>query len=211
MITKSKKSQILLILENLYPDARTELNFKNEFELIIAIILSAQCTDKKVNEISPNLFLRFPTFLSLSLAKLEEVEMIIRQVNYYKTKSRNLISLSNIILTKYHGVLPKIYEELILLPGIGRKTANVFLGELGAKETIAVDTHVYRLSRRLGFSAEKTPLGVEIDLMNNFPSSKWKQLHHSLVLHGRRVCKAQNPGCNVCTLNRLCISSQITN
>jgi endonuclease III len=201
---QQKDLDVLIALELLYPDARTELTFKNEFELIVAVILSAQCTDKKVNEVTPALFAKYPDFGALAKAKEVEVAAIIRQVNYYITKSKNIIKMAEKVCAEFNAMLPRNRDLLVTLPGVGRKTANVLLGELGEIPAIAVDTHVFRLSHRLGFSKGKNPLKVEDDLMKKFPPEKWRQVHHSLVLHGRRVCKAQRPDCERCEVKELC-------
>jgi len=138
------------------------------------------------------------------MGKVAEVEAIIRQINYYKTKARNLIALAEMIETRFGGEIPKSFEEIILLPGVGRKTASVVLGELGITETFPVDTHVFRVSQRLGLASGKTPEQIEDQLKSSFPPKRWRPLHHWLIFHGRRVCKAQRPLCQSCTLVSLC-------
>jgi endonuclease-3 len=204
MLTASQK-KLLSLLEGLYPEIRSELNYSNEFELCVSVILSAQCTDKKVNEITPALFGKFPDFTSLNKASLAQIETIIRPINYYKSKSKNLKELARIVESNLAGVLPKTMEKLVELPGIGRKTASVVLGELGIIETLPVDTHVLRLSNRLGLSSGDNPKQVEEDLRKTFPAKTWRGLHHRLIFHGRRVCKARNPDCAACTLKKLCL------
>jgi endonuclease-3 len=169
--------------------------------------LSAQCTDKKVNEVTPSLFKKYPNFTQLAAAKLGAIEEIIRPVNYYKTKSRNLKALGIAVSKKYSSKLPTTHAELIELPGVGRKTANVVLSEQGKTPALPVDTHVLRLSNRLGFSKKQTPEGVEQDLMKIFPPESWRELHHRLIFHGRRVCKARSPLCMECKLNKICPSA----
>jgi endonuclease-3 len=198
---------ILRILERLYPNPRSELNFTSEYELVISVVLSAQCTDKKVNEVTSILFKKYPGFSELAKAKISAIEGIIRQVNYYKTKSLNIKKLAEIVINLHNGVLPKERRELLSLPGVGNKTANVVLGELGIEPTIAVDTHVFRVSNRLGIAKGKTPLAVEQELKQRFPIESWRELHHRLIFHGRRVCKAQNPQCKECELSRDCPSA----
>lgn len=198
---------ILRILERLYPNPRSELNFTSEYELVISVVLSAQCTDKKVNEVTLILFQKYPGFSELAKAKISDIEGVIRQVNYYKTKSKNIKKLAEIVKNEHHGILPKERERLIALPGVGNKTANVVLGELGVEPTIAVDTHVFRVSNRLGIAKGKTPLAIEHDLMKRFPKESWRELHHRLIFHGRRVCKAQNPQCKECELSKICPSA----
>jgi endonuclease-3 len=207
-MTPRKRQQLLSSLAALYPEPRSELDFNNEFELIIAVILSAQCTDVKVNQVTAVLFKRYPTPLKLSKAKLADVEAMIRPINYYKTKAKNIIATSAIINSDYKGNVPRNHTELTDLPGVGRKTANVVLGELGVQATLAVDTHVFRVSHRLGLSSGKTPDQVEDDLKRQFPPAEWRGLHHRLIFHGRRVCKARQPNCDQCALKALCPAGQ---
>jgi len=204
----TQKRLLLNKLAELYPEPESELNFKNEFELVVCVLLSAQCTDKKVNQVTPELFSQYPDFTKLSRASLSSLEKIIRPINYYKTKSRHLKHLAQRVLTEYDGNLPLTHEQLITLPGVGRKTANVVLSELGVAPALAVDTHVTRLSHRLGLSQGKTPLQIEHDLCRQFAPKRWRELHHYLILHGRRVCKAGRPLCSTCSLVRICPSSR---
>lgn len=206
-MTPRKRAELLAILARLYPEPRSELNFSDDFELIIAVMLSAQCTDVKVNQVTAILFKKYPTAARLAKAKLSDIEKIIRPINYFKTKSKNIIATSAVLESQYDGGVPRTYEELIALPGVGRKTANVVLGETGAVPALPVDTHVFRVARRLGLSEGKTPEAVECDLMKRFPSSEWRPLHHRLIFHGRRVCKARNPACGECALVHLCPSA----
>lgn len=203
MLSSSNK-KLLKALETLYPEAASELSFRNEYQLVVCVVLSAQCTDKKVNQVSPLLFKAAPDFRTLANAKLSVIEEIIRPVNYYKTKAKNLIALGKKVLENFHGKLPISREDLITLPGVGRKTANVVLCEQGNSAALPVDTHVLRLSNRLGLSNGSTPEKVEEDLSRTFPSSTWRELHHRLIFHGRRVCKARNPLCQECSLRKLC-------
>lgn len=205
--TETKSQSILTALRALYPAAASELNFRNEYELVIAVVLSAQCTDKKVNEVTPTLFTRYPSFEALKEGDLAEVEAILRPINYYRTKARNVIALSKEVITRFSGELPRSQEDLITLPGVGRKTANVVTSERKIAPAIAVDTHVFRVSKRLGLSQGKNPLEVEQDLMALYPSDQWHELHHTLILHGRRACKARAPLCHECKLSPLCPSS----
>lgn len=203
-MSPKKRAELLKALAKLYPEPKSELTFSNDFELIIAVMLSAQCTDVKVNQVTQVLFKRYPTAASLSKARLKDVEEIIRPINYFKTKAKNIIATSGILVSQYGGGVPRTHEELTELPGVGRKTANVVLGETGAVPALPVDTHVFRVARRLGLSAGKTPEAVEQDLMKQFPSSEWRPLHHRLIFHGRRVCKARNPACSECSLRGVC-------
>ena len=200
------KRKIVEILRDIYPSPQSELFFSCEYELLIAVVLSAQCTDKKVNEVTPLLFLRFPSFDSLANAKEEEVAQIIKTINYYKTKARHLVALAARVVQMHHGILPKNHDDLIQLPGVGRKTANVVLSELEIIPTFPVDTHVYRVSKRLGFAIGKNPREVEEELMFLFAPSLWRPLHHWFILHGRRTCSARSPKCSECLLSKYCPS-----
>lgn len=193
-------------LAELYPDARSELNFKNEYELIVAVILSAQCTDKRVNIVTPNLFARFPDFKSLATAKVEEVEKLVNQINYYKTKAKNLIKMAEMVVSEFSGKLPSELEQLEKLPGVGRKTASVVIVESGGA-ALPVDTHVFRVSKRLGIARGKDVRKVEEELKKNFTKDTWRLLHHWLIFHGRRVCHAVKPKCAECTLAKNCPSA----
>lgn len=203
-----KRRRILEILRDLYPSPKSELYFTNEYQLVIAVVLSAQCTDKKVNEVTPALFARYDSFEALSKAKVEDIAEIIRTINYYKTKARHLSSLARKIVEEHKGRLPKSHEKLVGLPGVGRKTANVVLSELGIIPTFPVDTHVYRVSKRLGFAAGNTPQKVEDELKDLFPPATWRPLHHWLILHGRRTCAARSPRCSECMLRSYCPSKE---
>jgi len=201
---KEKVKKITKKFKLLYPNPETELNFNNPFELLVSVVLSAQCTDKKVNEVTIELFSKYPTAEKLSKAKISTIEKIIKQVNYYKTKSKHLINLSNLIIDNYSGQIPYEMSELIKLPGVGNKTASVVLGELGKAYTFPVDTHVFRVSKRLGIADGKNVKIVEDQLKQNIPKKLWRPFHHYLILHGRRVCDARKPNCTECTLNKIC-------
>jgi len=201
------RKSLLKKLAEAYPNPRSELNFSNEYELVAAVVLSAQCTDKKVNEVTPELFRRFPSFKALAQASLVELEGIIRPINYYKTKSKNLIGLGERVTKEFDGVLPVTEHDLTSLPGVGRKTANVVLSEQGKTPAFPVDTHVFRVSKRLGLASGNTTDKVEEELRELFEPSMWRNLHHWLIFHGRRVCKAQSPLCTECSLRRACPSA----
>lgn len=202
------RALLLQKLADLYPDPRSELDFAGEYQLVVAVILSAQCTDKKVNEVTPSLFERYPDFSSLARARLETVEKLIRPVNYYRTKSKNLIAMARSVEREFSGTLPHSHTELVSLPGVGNKTANVVLSELRVVPAFPVDTHIKRLANRLGLSAEHVPDKVERDLKRQFPAETWRNLHHQLIFHGRRVCGAQRPKCGECTLREICPSGR---
>lgn len=203
-MTPKKRAFLISALAELYPDPHSELDFKNEYQLLIAVMLSAQCTDKKVNQVTPHLFKSYPSFKALSQATLSEVENIIRPINYYKTKSKNLIACADKVVEQFGSKVPDSHKDLTSLPGVGNKTANVILSEKGVVPAFPVDTHIFRLAHRLGLSEGKTPDHVEADLRKAFPSSEWRNLHHRIIFHGRRVCTARNPQCQACVLTKIC-------
>ncbi len=176
----------------------------------MATILSAQCTDARVNMVTPALFRTYPTPEALAGAKTEELEEIIRSTGFFRNKAKNLIGMADALLERHEGELPKTIKELAALPGIGRKTANVILGNaFGIDEGVVVDTHVKRLSGRLRFTREKTPEKIEQDLIELFPQETWTMLAHLLIYHGRQVCDARRPRCGQCTVSNLCPSSAV--
>lgn len=203
------KKTLIKRLRLIHGEPKSELCFSGEYQLIVSVMLSAQSTDKKVNEVSPVFFAKYPDFKGLARAKLASVESIIRPINYFKTKARNLREMAKLVQEKHGGQLPRDYQALISLPGVGNKTANVVLGELGAARTLPVDTHVFRVSRRLGLSSGKDVLEVERDLKSQFLPNSWRALHHLLILHGRRVCRARRPCCQECVLEKDCPSSSL--
>ncbi len=192
-------------LKKKFPDAHCELYHRNPFELLIATILSAQCTDVRVNMVTPNLFEKYPTLEKLAKAKLTEVENLIRSINFYKNKSLNIIACAQKLIEHYQSEVPKTVEELITLPGVGRKTANVVLGNAFQINTgIVVDTHVKRTSTLLGLTKFTDPAKIEQDLMKLFPNSTWTDLSHLLIFLGRRICIARRPQCDLCPLKEVC-------
>lgn len=200
---------IIKVLSKSYPEPKSELNFSNEYELLVAVVLSAQCTDKKVNEVTQELFKLYPDPTTLAKAKLSSLERVVKPINYYKTKSKNLLGLAKMLVENFNGKVPRNFDDIRKLPGVGQKTANVVLGELGAEKTFPVDTHVFRVSKRLGFATAKTREKVEEELKGRFDKKLWRKLHHWLILHGRRVCKSQKPLCNECKLAKFCPSYPI--
>lgn len=204
---RSRGKRILAGLEQLYPDAGPELDFTNHFELLIAVILSAQATDVSVNLATPELFKAYPDPFAMAQATPEEIEPYIRTIGLYRNKAKHCVSTARMLAEQYNGELPRTMTELIKLPGVGRKTANVVLSAAYQVPAIAVDTHVGRLARRLGFSKETNPDKVEKDLQRVFPEETWIFLHHGLILHGRRVCTARNPDCAACALAPDCPSA----
>lgn len=192
----------------LYPDAHCELDFKTPFQLLVATILSAQCTDKRVNMVTPVLFSRYPTIESLARAKQEDVEEIIKSTGFFRNKAKSIIAMSGAVADKHGGTVPSTMEQLVTLPGVGRKTANVVLGNaFDINEGVVVDTHVGRLAIRLGLTRETDPVKVEQELMTLFPRERWTMLAHLLIFHGRRVCEAKNPRCGECSLADICPSA----
>ena len=202
--------EIFSLLKREYPDARTELDHGTPFQLLIATILSAQCTDKRVNMVTPLLFRAFPTAASLANASPEKLQEIIKSTGFFRSKTKSLIGLGNALVEHHDGEVPDSMDALVKLPGVGRKTANVILGTaFGRNEGIVVDTHVGRLSIRLGLTKEKDPVKIEKDLMLLFPRGDWTALSHLLIFHGRRVCLARVPKCEKCVLSEICPSSRI--
>lgn len=197
--------KILDILEETYPEARCALDHVNVFELLISVVLSAQTTDKSVNRVTPALFAKYPDAEALSKADQGEVEDIIHTIGMYRTKSRNIINLAKELTTRYDGRVPDTYEELVELPGVGRKTANVVLAEGFGQQRIAVDTHVFRVSNRIGLVQENDVLKTELALMKCLPEDRWTRTHHSLIFHGRNICDARKPRCKECPLADLCL------
>lgn len=199
--------EIFSRLKELHPDARCELNHSNAYELLLATILSAQCTDARVNMVTPELFKKYPTPEKLACANLEEVEHTIKSINFYRNKSKSLIGCAQKLIQEHHGQVPQTVEELSLLPGVGRKTANVVLGNAFNINTgIVVDTHVKRTSYLLGLTKHTQPEKVEKDLMKLFPNEVWTEISHLLIFLGRRTCLARRPQCDLCNLKDLCPS-----
>jgi len=202
--------EILTRLLAAYPDASCALDYRNAFELLCATILSAQCTDVRVNLVTPTLFDRYPTPAALARAKPGDVEAIIKSTGFFRNKARSLIGMARALVADHGGEVPRTMEELRLLPGVGRKTANVVLGNAyGINAGITVDTHVTRLSRLLGLTRQDDPVRIEQDLMPLFPRDHWALVSHLLIFHGRQVCIARRPRCADCVLNDLCPSSSV--
>lgn len=206
-----KIDKILKILSIEYPDAETELNFTSPFELLIATILSAQTTDKQVNKVTSILFTKYNSAADYANISEEVLEKEINSIGLYRNKSKYIIKTSKIIMNEFAGDVPDNRKDLLKLPGVGRKTANVILSCAFNKNTIAVDTHVFRVANRLSLANSNKVDQVERQLMEKVPEDKWSDLHHWLIFHGRRVCKAQNPDCQNCTLSKLCAYYQNRN
>ncbi|WP_155298799.1 endonuclease III [Deinococcus kurensis] len=196
--------QVLSALEGLYPDARTELEFRTPFELLVATVLSAQATDVSVNAATPALFDAYADAHAMSEAEPEDIEPFIRRIGLYRAKARNLAALARLLVERHGGEVPNDFDAVVALPGAGRKTANVVLSNAFGYPAIAVDTHVGRLARRLGLSTQTNPDKVEVDLQRLFPRERWVFLHHALILHGRRVCAARRPACGACVMASFC-------
>ena len=215
MPRESKKAKleraghVLDELQTLYPGATTELRHTTPFELLICTILSAQATDKSVNEASPALFEKYPDAFALAQATPEEVTPYIKTIGLYKNKAKNIVGTAEKLVQEHEGEVPTSFDTLLTFPGVGRKTANVVLSNAFGRPAIAVDTHVGRLARRLKFSTSENPDKVEKDLETLFPQDRWIFVHHALILHGRRVCGARKPQCEVCTLSLWCPSSRV--
>jgi endonuclease-3 len=202
--------EIVNRLRQAHPDAHCALNYESPLQLLVATILSAQCTDERVNKVTPHLFARFPDAEALAAAEREELEEVIRSTGFFRQKARFIQESSRRLLQQYGGKVPDEMDQLLTLTGVARKTANVVLGEIyDVSEGIVVDTHVKRLSQRLALSDEDTPQKIERDLMSLLPRDLWIDISHLLIFHGRRVCQARNPDCAACTLNDLCPSSVV--
>ena len=206
-----RAAEIYDLLDREYPDAHCELNFENPFQLAVSTILSAQTTDERVNEVTPTLFRRFPTANDLAAAPVEDVEEIIRPTGFFRNKAKNIRGFAGGLVERHGGEVPASMVQLRALPGVGRKTANVILGNaFGIDEGVVVDTHVKRLANRLGFTKEREkPERIEQDLIDLFPRERWTQLSHLLIWHGRRVCDARKPRCEACVVSHLCPSSRV--
>lgn len=201
-------AQILSLLKEAYPDARCALDYRNAYELLCATILSAQCTDVRVNMVTPTLFARYPTPDDLARAEAVDVEEIIKPTGFFRNKTRSLIGMAQALVADHAGEVPRTMEELRKLPGVGRKTANVVLSNAyGINEGVTVDTHVTRLSRLLGLTQEADAVKIEEQLMKLFPKEDWGLLSHLLIFHGRQVCIARRPKCGECVLARRCPSA----
>jgi len=193
------------ILGNEFPEARTALLHRSPFQLLVATILSAQCTDERVNMVTPILFERYRTPYEFAGADQSELEEIIRSTGFFRMKAKNIVACSKGLVERFGGEVPPRMEDLVTLPGVGRKTANVVLGQaFGIASGVVVDTHVYRLAQRMGFSREKTPEKVERDLMDAFPPESWIEISSSIILHGRKTCPARKPKCDICPVAMYC-------
>ena len=203
-MTKKNIKEVIDILERPYPDAQAELDFKSPFELLIAVILSAQCTDVRVNQVTKVLFEKAGDAFALSKLPLEEIEAIIKPCGLYKTKAKNIKTTATMLVDNYEGNVPSQHEALTKLPGVGRKTANVVVSNAFDTPAIAVDTHVFRVSNRIGLANAKTVEETEVQLMKGIDRAMWTKAHHMIIFHGRRVCKARSPLCGICDVKAYC-------
>jgi endonuclease III len=205
MTKKERFENVLQYFAAHNPSAETELNYSNPYELLVAVILSAQCTDKRINMVTPALFERFPDAQSLASASSDEIFSYIKSVSYPNNKAKNLAGMAKMLTDEFHGVVPSDVDELQKLPGVGRKTANVIASVVYNKPALAVDTHVFRVSARLGLTLNaKTPETTEKQLLKYIPENQVAIAHHWLILHGRYVCVARNPKCEICPLTQWC-------
>ncbi len=207
LVNRSKK--IAAILHKTYPDPKVALDFSNPLQLLIATILSAQCTDVRVNKVTPDLFRKYKSAKDFAGAKQEELEQDIRSTGFYRNKAKSIIACCRAIVERHGGKVPKTMDELVELGGVGRKTANCVLGgAYGINSGVVVDTHVRRVSQRLGLTGNDDPEKIEIDLMQLYPQSEWYALGNMLIWHGRKICDARKPNCLECPLQKLCPSAE---
>jgi endonuclease-3 len=207
MTKKERYTYVLEYFKKNVPNAETELTYSNPYELIVAVVLSAQCTDKRVNMVTPALFKKYPDPKSLSKATVEDVFSLIKSISYPNNKAKHLVGLGQLLMSKFKGIVPSQVEDLVLLPGVGRKTANVVASVVFNQPKMAVDTHVFRVSARIGLTTNSTtPLETEKQLVKNIPEELIHIAHHWLILHGRYVCTAKNPKCEICELKSACKS-----
>lgn len=205
---KERVNQILELLNKEYPNAKTALNYTSPLEMLVATLLSAQTTDKQVNQVTKELFKKYKGAEDYAIADLEELEKDIRSTGFYRNKAKNLKNTGRMLVEKYNSKVPRTMEELVELPGVARKTANIVLSNaFGIIAGVAVDTHVRRLSQRLGLTENKNPDKIEADLMEIVPKSQWESITDLLIFHGRNICIARKPKCDVCVLNKICPSA----
>lgn len=204
MLKKDRYKAFVTYFSENHPEAKTELDYENPYQLLVAVILSAQCTDKRVNMITPALFERFPDAETLAAASSDEVFTYIRSISYPNNKAKHLVGMAQMLTTTFGNVVPERVEDLIKLPGVGRKTANVIASVVYNAPAMAVDTHVFRVANRIGLTMGKTPLAVEKDLVRNLPEEMLSIAHHWLILHGRYICLARSPKCDICPITWLC-------
>ncbi len=204
MLSEKKRNEVLAILEKEYGHTNTALEYQNDFQLLVATIMSAQSTDDQVNKITRVLFRNHPDAASIARLSEEELAEQIKQVGLFRTKAKNILKTAGIIQSQYNGIVPQTREELMALPGVGRKTANVVMSVAFGTPAIAVDTHVFRVANRIGLAEAKNERDTEQQLMANIPREKWARAHHWLIWHGRKICQARKPDCPACPVNHLC-------
>lgn len=203
-MTPAESEKILKTLSEFYGDVKADLDFRNIFELTIAVVLSAQTTDRQVNSVTGELFSKHPDFGSLAKARISDIEKIIKSTGFYHAKAKNIVMLARMVTSTFNGELPRDMESLLTLPGVGRKSANVILSIGFGIPGLAVDTHVGRIAKRLGYTGSDNPERTEKDLCSIIPPGKWKDTHLLFIRHGRTLCKARNPECGVCPVSRRC-------
>jgi endonuclease-3 len=203
---KVRAAKMYRVLTKSYPNVRCELDFNNPFQLLVATVLSAQCTDKRVNQTTPALFKKYKSIKKMASADVDDIEMLVKSTGFFRAKAKNIKSLSEKIMNDFDGQVPDRLEDLITLPGVGRKTANVVLGHAFNTPGITVDTHFGRLSRRFGWSKSNDPVKVEFEVGDLIPQKEWTNLSQRLIWHGRRVCHSRKPACGACSLSKLCPS-----
>ena len=204
-MNKKEATEITKKLIKAYPEAKPSLDFENPYQMLVAVCLSAQCTDERVNKVTPALFKKFPSIKDMADARIEDIEKYISSVSFYHNKAKHLKDACKKMMKDFNGKVPNTMEELVSIPGVGRKSANVImLDAFEIAEGIAVDTHVGRISRRIGFSREKDPNKVEQDLLKLIPKEYWKDVNHVFIYHGRKTCDARNPKCETCPISDLC-------
>lgn len=201
---KETALKIVELLEQEYPEALCSLEYEKDYELLFATRLAAQCTDERVNKVTPTLYSRYPSLEALAEAKVEDMEEIIRSCGFFHTKARDIIAASQMLLVDFGGIVPDNMEDLLKLPGVGRKTANIILGDIYRKPAVVTDTHCIRLANRMGLAVSKDPYKVEMQLAELIPPEKQSDFCHRLVLHGRAVCSARKPTCDICVLHDVC-------
>ncbi|MCI5643253.1 endonuclease III [Peptoniphilus sp. SGI.035] len=204
ILTHEEAEKCLDILEETYPDAHCELEHNSPYELLVATILSAQCTDIRVNKVTSEMFKKYNTPKDFAYMDIKKLEGLIKECGIYRNKAKNIKASSSVILEEYNGEVPNTIEELMKLPGVGKKTANVVASTAFGVPAIAVDTHVFRVSNRIGFVHEKNVEATERALQNKIDKNRWTKAHHLFIFHGRRCCTARNPKCEICTINKIC-------
>ena len=207
LVRKKVRARVIYrILSKTYPNVQCELNYKTPYQLLVATVLSAQCTDKRVNQTTPALFKSYPNPLKMAQADIKDIQRLVKSTGFYRAKAKNIKTLSSKIITDFNGKVPNNLESLITLPGVGRKTANVVLGHAFGIPGITVDTHFGRLSRRFGWSKSLDPVKVEFEVGDLFPKKEWTNLSQRLIWHGRRVCHSRKPACGACPIANYCPS-----